>query len=136
MNKLEKFYYFMRPFFDGYRLSSDVRDFIICQFALESDFGTSRISLDSRNYCGMRYPLVRLSMALDKDPQSGFAVYGTLQDCVHDYFLCLQYHRPFSHVWDDVEKFKSFIAPWYCPERDYLDKITKIFNQLKSQNHV
>ena len=116
-----------------FRLSDDVALFISSQFALESNFGQSNKAINYFNLAGMRYPLVRLSTAVGKD-SDGFATYNSFVDSIFDYFLCLQYHKPYSDVWQDLEKFKRFM-PWYCPERDYIDKITKIFNQLKSQNH-
>lgn len=130
LNFIERMHFLLRSF----RLSDDVRTFIVAQFCLESNYGTSDLAIDAFNICGMRYPLVRISSSIGQD-NNGFAKYDSLFVCIVDYFLCLQYHRPMSGVWQNVEDFKHFIRGWYCPEIDYLDKITSIFNQLKSYYH-
>jgi uncharacterized FlgJ-related protein len=132
MENLIKFYNDNLLNFDWVRCSEDVKDFIICQFALESQFGKSRLAHDCNNYCGMRYPRVRIATSCEIDEKSGFAKYPSIYYCIIDYFLALQYHRPFREDLEDVEKFKRFISKFYCPERDYIERITKLFNQLKS----
>lgn len=110
----------------------EVCDFIACQFSLESYFGESDLACVNNNFCGMRNPLVRISSALHAgDCNFHWAQYVSLQTCVIDYLLCLQYHRPSSIDYDSVAHFSRFISKFYCPERDYIDKINLIYQQFK-----
>lgn len=112
---------------------SRVGDWIGCQFALESNFGISNLAKDNNNYCGMRNPLVRISSARHVgDPLYNWAIYDNLNDCIIDYILCIQYHKPLSVDYDTIEHFSRFIMKFYCPERDYIDKINKIYSQFNS----
>lgn len=112
--------------------SSEVSLFIASQFALESDFGTSNLALKYHNYCGMRCPMVRISTAVNAgDGQCTWASYSNLHDCVTDFILCLQYHRPFSEIKDNIAAYCRFISRFYCPERDYISKINTIYSQFK-----
>lgn len=113
--------------------SKEVCDFIACQFALESHFGLSPLACDNNNYCGMKNPLVRISSAIHAgDCNFHWAQYDSIHACVIDYLLCLQYHRPISTNYDTIEHFSAFIKKFYCPERDYIDKINLIYQQFKS----
>lgn len=130
----EEFVTFCYSVLNKFRMSDDVRMFITAQLCLESNFGQCSKAVNFSNCSGMRYPLVRPTLAIGKDGD-GFAIFDSCFDCVIDYILCLTYRKPLSDVWQTVDSFKRFISTWYCPDRDYLDKITKIFNQFKSQNH-
>lgn len=111
----------------------DVRYWISCQFALESGFGTSSLSEDNYNFCGMKNPLVRISCAEHAgDPNYHWASYDTLGCCIVDYLLCVQYHRPLFCDYDTVFHYSQFIRKFYCPERDYIDKINSIYQQFKN----
>ena len=111
----------------------EVCSWIGCQFALESSYGTSRLAIDNNNYCGMRNPLVRISSALHAgDPNFSWALYDDLESCCVDYLLCVQYHRPISDVYDTVCHFSRFIAQFYCPDKDYIDKINSIYFQFQN----
>lgn len=116
----------------------DVCDYIGCLFSLESSFGTSNLALDFNNYCGMKNPLVRISSAMYAG-RSGegyfWAEYSSLNSCVVDFLLCLQYHRPKSSDYDTVEHFSRFISGFYCPECDYITKINSIYSQFKLFNN-
>ena len=80
-----------------YNLTNEVKIFIACQFALESNFGTSQLARNRNNFCGMKTPLVRISSANNAGkPLEAYASYSSLNDCVDDYMLCIQYHRPMS----------------------------------------
>lgn len=115
------------------QFSQEVCDFIACQFALESSFGESALAHANNNYCGMKNPLVRISSALHAgDGNYHWAQYVSLQDCILDYLLCLQYHRPLSTDYDSVVHFSRFISKFYCPERNYINKINLIYQQFKS----
>lgn len=127
----QEFVSFCISVLEKFRMSNDVRMFITAQLCLESNFGQSSKAVNFSNCSGMRYPLVRPTLAIGRDAD-GFAIFDCNFDCIFDYILCLTYHKPFSDVWQSIDSFKHFIAHWYCPEVDYLNKITIIFNQLKS----
>lgn len=104
-----------------------------CQFALESNYGNSNLAKVNNNYCGMKNPLVRISTALHAgDPLFHWAVYDNLDDCITDYVLCIQYHKPISVDYDTIDHYSRFISKFYCPEVDYIDKINKIYSQFIS----
>lgn len=112
---------------------AEVCDFVACQFALESNFGISTLARNNNNYFGMKNPLVRISTAVHAgDSNYHWAQYNGLSACVIDYLLCLQYHRPLSTNYDTIEHFSKFLIKFYCPERDYIDKINLIYQQFKS----
>lgn len=119
-----------------YHFSKEVATFVGCQFALESNFGLSKLAIDNKNYCGMRNPLVRISVANHAgDPNYHWAIYDNLSCCVLDFVLCIQYHKPLSVDYTILNHYKSFIKSWYCPEKDYLKKIEVIYNQfINSKN--
>lgn len=122
----------VRAWVKTFGFTEDVAFFIACQFALESDFGNSVLVHKYHNYCGMRCPLVRLSTALNAgDASSTWASYYSLADCVTDFILCLQYHRPLSDIKDNIAAYCRFISRFYCPERDYISKINTIYSQFK-----
>lgn len=114
--------------------SSDVRLFIGCQFALESDYGRSRLVARNTNYCGMKVPIIRVSTAVNKgllDSYGGFARYNSLADCVLDYVLLLQYNKIPLSAQINLDKFKSFLRDSnYCPELDYIERIEAIYKQF------
>lgn len=108
-------------------------DLIGCQFALESSYGESPLAHSNHNYCGMKNPLVRISSALHAgDALYYWAQYDDLATCIVDYLLCLQYHRPMSTNYDTIPHFAAFISKFYCPEKDYIDKINLIYQHFKS----
>lgn len=117
-----------------YHFSEEVANFVGCQFALESNFGLSNLAIDNKNYCGMRNPLVRISVAVHAgDPNYHWASYDSLISCVLDFVLCLQYHKPLSIDYSILNNYKFFIKSWYCPEKDYLKKVEAIYNQFINQ---
>ncbi|MBQ3943310.1 MAG: glucosaminidase domain-containing protein [Elusimicrobia bacterium] len=110
-----------------YNLTNEVKIFIACQFALESNFGTSQLARNRNNFCGMKTPLVRISSANNAGkPLEAYASYSSLNDCVDDYMLCIQYHRPMSTQYDTIKHYTEFIRKFYCPEKDYIERIEKI----------
>lgn len=111
----------------------EVADFIGCQFALESSFGESPLAHSNNNYCGMKNPLVRISTAIHSgNGQYHWAQYPNLFHCVIDYLLCLQYHRPISTQYDSIVHFSQFISKFYCPDKDYINRINLIYQQFKT----
>lgn len=111
----------------------DVCNWIACQFALESCFGNSSLARSNNNFCGMKNPLVRISSAIHAgDPNYFWAQYDDLFSCCVDYLLCIQYHRPLSCDYDTIEHYSCFISKFYCPDRDYIDKVNLIYSQFNS----
>lgn len=112
---------------DRYNLPFEIKKFIACQFALEHDFGSL---VEDNNHSGMKVPLVRFSVALNAgNGNDRWASYRSLQDCVDDYMLALQYHRPLRSDYSSVENFSKFIK-FYCPDRNYISNIMAIYNQF------
>ena len=110
-------------------MSDDVALFIACQFALESDFGGSRLAQKNNNISGMRSPTLRLT--LNEDCSSSFAVFASWFDCVTDYFLWLVWnHFTFDDL-HDLSKFKTkLVSSNYCPDDGYIARITDIYSQF------
>lgn len=116
-----------------YHVHDEVADFIGCQFALESSFGRSSLAVNHHNYCGMKCPLVRVSVANNyQNPVDKWADYSSLEQCICDYMFCLAYRRPLSLSFETINHFIYFIKGWYCPEKSYTDKINSLYVQLKS----
>lgn len=115
------------------RFSSDVRLFIACQFALESDFGHSSLCARNCNHSGMKVPRRRLTTAINIDvPLDTFAKYVSLSDCVLDYVLWCQFARIGLDAQADVPSFITFLNDnKYCHDKGYTDRILSIFNQFK-----
>ena len=117
-------------------LPADVIAFIACQFALESNYGTSSLAKIQRNHCGMRNPMVRPSTSLVRgDGTQQFAAYRSRLDCIIDYFLCITFQKPFAKVIENLDMYKTFIGKFYCPEKGYIDRINKIYQQFKTQRN-
>ena len=117
----------------NYNVSTEVATFIACQFALESDYGTSNLAVNRNNHCGMKNPLLRPStaaMAGVSNEHTFFAEFISLEMCIVDYFLCLAFHKPMKCDMLNIENFATFIR-WYCPAKDYADRIKKIYFQFK-----
>lgn len=113
--------------------SSEVLDFIACQFALESNFGTSSLALTQHNFCGMKIPYKRCFFGYRISNDSEFAAYDSLDSCVIDYVAWLFYQRPSTNQLLYLSNFKVFLLnSGYCPELGYLDRIFNIYNQLNS----
>lgn len=115
------------------QFSDDVCDWIACQFALESSFGESSLARSNYNFCGMKNPLVRISSAIFAgDCNYYWAQYADFDSCVVDYLLCLQYHQPISTNYDTISHLSAFLRKFYCPDKDYIDKINLIYQQFKT----
>lgn len=116
-----------------YHVSDEVSYFIGCQFALESAYGRSPLAVNHHNYCGMKCPLVRVSVAENYRNQTDkWAYYLSLEQCICDFMFCLAYRKPKSTVFESVQEYTYFIKGWYCPENSYINKITNLFNQFKN----
>lgn len=103
--------------------------FIGCQFALESNYGRSRIAIELNNHCGMKKPLQRITFA-DRSSNLKFASYPSLEDCVCDYFAWLCYNKFSQATMSDLSLFKAKLKlSGYCPEPGYVNRIESIYNQ-------
>lgn len=119
-----------------YHVNDEVADFIGCQFALESAYGRSPLALNHHNYCGMKCPLVRVSVADNYQNQTDkWAYYSSLEQCICDYMFCLAYHKPLSVSFETINHFIAFIKGWYCPEGSYINKIQSIYTQFNYQKN-
>lgn len=110
--------------------SLEVRHYIACQFALESSFGESPLSKCNNNFCGMKVPSVRITLACNLDEKGNFAVFNGIYSCVCDYLLWLNYNK-FSRA--ECNKLGLFVShlsiSGYCPEPDYISKINKLYSR-------
>ena len=115
----------------NFPISYEVSNFIACQFALESDFGESRIACENRNFCGMKLPSIRPTSATGM--WSGHAVYNSFLHCVEDYFYWLVYSRFTQEELNDLDAFKAHLAKsGYCPASDYVERIDNLYKQYYS----
>lgn len=121
------------PFLRMFVAGQDVRDYIACQFALESNFGTSSLAKCRNNLCGMRIPNRRIYYGLPIEHDDGFASYDSTCNCIIDFISWILYNRPYKYDLISLSNFKIFLRnTGYCPEKDYIDKINFIYSQLKS----
>lgn len=108
------------------RISHEWRMKIACQFALESDFGKSRLSVGFNNYCGMKVPVLRVTTCIDSSDHSGeFAHYDSFESCICDYLIWLAYNKVNTY-----SQWESSLRR-YCPEADYYKRINSIYYQFK-----
>lgn len=113
------------------QMSSEVAYFVGCQFALESNFGNSRIAKTKNNFCGMSLPKTRLS--LNVATTGHFAEFLSFDDCVIDYCYWLDWNHFSCFYLSNLSPFTSLLyARKYCPEPDYIDRIYSLFNSLKN----
>lgn len=111
--------------------TSEVANYIGCQFALESKYGMSKLARENFNFCGMKTPLVRISCACNLGSKDTFAKYHSLADCVTDFMLRHQYFKPLSYIRKQLGDYKYFLKDsCYCPEKDYIKRIDVIYQQF------
>lgn len=111
------------------QMSDDVRYWVACQFALESNFGLSRLVKTKLNYCGMKMPLSRptLNICVSGD----FAKFESLECCVIDYVYWLSWnHFNFVDLFHLNNYTRRIIASKYCPETDYVDRVYALYNSF------
>lgn len=130
-NFIEKIakHWFLRNLFN-----SDVATFIGCQFALESNFGSSRLATFQNNFCGMKTPSKRVFYGVSNlSLNGGFACYSSLDFCVVDYCSWVLYNRPKMSDISSVENYSLWLENKnYCPEKDYIKKIVSLFNSYNN----
>ena len=108
----------------------DVRHWIASQFALESNFGTSGFACCNNNFCGMKVPALRITLAVNSSDVGEFAQYGGITSCVHDYLLWLQAQKFYRRELSNLDLFRKHIdISGYCPDLGYMDKINSIYYQ-------
>lgn len=118
-------------FFNRGISSRGVADFIGCQVALESDYGTSNLALKKSNYTGMKMPLRRINVAVGFNT---FASYTSLSLCLFDYTLWMAWNNFEQNTLFDLDAFVTKLeACGYCPEPDYITKITNLLNSYKNE---
>lgn len=116
-------------------ISSEVRHYIACQFALESNFGTSPSSCFSHNLCGMRVPAIRLTYCLNYDDKGQFAKYLNESQCISDYVIYLQALKFNRFELSLIPAFRRKLdLVGYCPDLGYLDRIDSIYIQYFDPN--
>lgn len=121
-------------FIQRFGVLTPVADWIGCQFAMESNYGQSRIARERNNFCGMKVPSIRPSL---NTALSGFASYDSFESCCIDYMLLLAYNRFGYNQLSDVELFTLRLkAVNYCPEQDYIQSITNLYNQFKNYRYA
>lgn len=110
-------------------VSDAVAQFIVCQFALESNFGQSDIFRENNNICGMKLPKYRITCA--QTANRGHATYLNVEDSIWDYFIWLCYYG-FSRR--HLENYELFISHFrktpYCPQFDYIERIVSLKTQF------
>lgn len=111
--------------------SDEVRYWIACQFALESNFGLSYQAKKNNNYDGMKIPQIRPS--LNTALAGSFSAFTSLECCVIDYCYYLCYNHVTRYQLFHLELFTARLKSLkYCPDSDYIDKVNSLFNQLNS----
>lgn len=116
---------------DAFGLPTMITEYIGCQFALESAFGTSSLAFGYDNYCGMKKPHVRYCVDTDSDKK--WSSYKSFYYCCLDYFIWLINNKLRKCDVENLDMFKRFIMiNGYCPEKDYIDRIDKIYKQFKN----
>lgn len=113
--------------------AQEVKQYVACQFALESAFGQSAFATIDNNYCGMKVPKFRITLALNYSECDKFARYSGIFTCFQDYLLWLQYNRFTRYELQDKNLFVRHLnLSRYCPDLGYFDRIDSIFNQYYS----
>lgn len=108
----------------------EVKTWIACQFALESNYGRSALTSEYFNATGMKMPKVRCTTAVCKNTY-GFASFVTLSECVTDYLLWLAWNRFSQNDCHSLATFKSRLKlKGYCPEHDYFDRVDSIYKEF------
>lgn len=112
------------------QMMTEVRFWVACQFALESNFGNSRLAKVKHNYCGMKIPKSRLTLNLCSVGE--FAEFESLEACVLDYVFWLSWnHFNYQHLFNLDFYTRHLIACKYCPDADYIDRVYTLYYSLK-----
>lgn len=126
--------YFRHLFVSCYHFNDDVSIWFASLFALESNYGNSLLAKEHNNLCSMKCPKVRISVCSNFGSDDIWATYVSHTICVLDFVLWLQYQRPLRKELESPELLYSYFRK-YCPEKDYISKINRIYQQFKSCYH-
>lgn len=112
-------------------VSIEVAEFIACQSAVESGYGTSTLALEDSNIFGMKMPNLRLTSAFDKNV-NGFAVYDDIYLSIIDYLLWLSYNHVSRKSLRDVKSFSGFLVHHhYCDSDGYIPAIQACYDSYQ-----
>lgn len=125
MNKLQRDFIDMIIDKLPHTLSIRTRIYIACQFALESNYGTSRLATHQCNFCGMKRATQRISTRLNDVSDNCFATYNCLEDCISDYLLWLTMKGAKQNL--SIFILKHYLLS-YCPDAGYIGRIDAIYN--------
>lgn len=106
-----------------------VCDFIACQSALETDFGSSKICKENCNLFGMKNPVLRLTTSIGEN--RGHALYTSRFESIADYFLWLQWSKFNQSVLRDLDRFKVQLSrSSFNPNPDYVDSVNNVYQSF------
>lgn len=109
-----------------YGLNEELRLTIACQFALESNYGKSKLVATNLNYCGMKMPKIRPTIAISE--YNGYAKYASTNDCIKDYIIWLLWNKPTKNDLNNAEQYLDFIIRNnYAEDKNYKKKILQIY---------
>lgn len=128
--KNQEFINFVADYMMNIGCDNRVAEFIAFQFALESNFGQSRLAKTRSNLCGMRIPALRPTTNIAVT--GNFAKYNSDLDCLLDYALWLAFGK-FSQF--DLCHLDCFLdklrAKHYCDDADYIQSIINLQQNTK-----
>lgn len=108
----------------------EVAKYVAAQATLESGNFTSDIFKENKNFFGMKTAKCRLTTA--DGTNRNHATYRFTDDCMIDYYLWLVYSGFTQNTLKDLDKFKLRLSnSGYCPLKDYINRINKVYEQIK-----
>lgn len=111
-------------------ISLEVKRYIACQFALESNFGSAGSALCYNNYCGMKVATTRITLARNLSEKGQFACFSGIYSNILDYLLWLQYNRFTRMELSNLELFQHHLdIAGYCNDLGYYPSIDSIYKQ-------
>ena len=106
-----------------------MRIVVAAQFALESNWGKSKIATENSNLCGMKMPKTRPTTA--KAERNGYAAYLNEYDCIVDYVIWIMWGRPyFKKLWH-LDNYMQYLKEKnYSEDENYDAKVEAIYNEI------
>jgi len=104
-------------------------DIVFAQAILESDKMTSKLFIKAKNIFGMRFPVRRPTVAIDKF-KKGYAIYDSWNSSVEDYLLFQQWimrNRTFTR-----DQYFNYLDKMYCETGGYSKKLKRVLNDYKN----
>lgn len=126
----------------AYNIPEEVAQFMACQFALESGYGSSALAQDYNNITGMRVCYMRPSNQLNyhDEKKTSFGQYLSKTECLDDFVLWLSYQRCNRSDYTSIKSYCALlIRTKYCEEKgrsinpetsEYIKRIKSIYNQF------